>query len=147
MELHAKYTFFAEGARGSLTKELTRLFGLRDKSGPQVYGLGVKELWDVPAEKHKPGRVIHTQGWPLEDAWGGGFLYHQENNQVALGFVVGARLFEPLYLAVRGIPALEDPSCDPRGDRRRPPRVLRGERDQRGRLAVASRSLRSRAAP
>ena len=95
MELHAKYTFFAEGARGSLTKELTRLFGLRDKSGPQVYGLGVKELWDIPAEKHKPGRVIHTQGWPLEDAWGGGFLYHQENNQVALGFVVALDYANP----------------------------------------------------
>jgi electron-transferring-flavoprotein dehydrogenase len=98
MELHAKYTFFAEGARGSLTKELTRIFGLRDKSGPQVYGLGVKELWDVPAEKHKPGRVIHTQGWPLDDAWGGGFLYHQENNQVALGFVVALDYSNP-YLS------------------------------------------------
>jgi electron-transferring-flavoprotein dehydrogenase len=98
MELHAKYTFFAEGARGSLTKELTRIFGLRDKSGSQVYGLGVKELWDVPAEKHKPGRVIHTQGWPLSDAWGGGFLYHQENNQVALGFVVALDYSNP-YLS------------------------------------------------
>ena len=88
IELHARYTFFAEGARGSLTKELTRIFDLRKDSGPQVFGLGVKELWDVPADKHKPGRVIHTQGWPLDDAWGGGFLYHQENNQVALGFVV-----------------------------------------------------------
>src|SRR5829696_7233268 len=95
MELHAKYTFFAEGARGSLTKELARMFGLRDKSGPQVYGLGVKELWDVPAERHKPGRVIHTQGWPLTDAWGGGFLYHQENNQVALGFVVALDYSNP----------------------------------------------------
>jgi electron-transferring-flavoprotein dehydrogenase len=98
MELHAKYTFFAEGARGSLTKELTRIFGLRDKSGPQVFGLGVKELWDVPAEKHKAGRVIHTQGWPLNDAWGGGFLYHQENNQVALGFVVALDYSNP-YLS------------------------------------------------
>ncbi len=88
LELHARYTFFAEGARGHLTKELTRIFDLRKESGPQVFGLGVKELWDVPAENHKPGRVIHTQGWPLDDAWGGGFLYHQENGQVALGFVV-----------------------------------------------------------
>jgi len=88
MELHARYTFFAEGARGHLTKRLTEIFGLRKESGPQVYGIGIKELWDIPAEKHKPGRVIHTQGWPLKDAWGGGFLYHQENNQVALGFVV-----------------------------------------------------------
>ncbi|MGH6705312.1 MAG: electron transfer flavoprotein-ubiquinone oxidoreductase [Sphingomicrobium sp.] len=88
MELHARYTFFAEGARGHLTKELTRIFDLRKDSGPQVYGLGVKELWDVPEGKHQPGRVIHTQGWPLDDAWGGGFLYHQANGQVALGFVV-----------------------------------------------------------
>src|SRR5215207_3198616 len=95
MELHGKYTFFAEGARGSLTKELVRMFGLRDKSGPQVYGLGVKELWDIPADKHKPGRVIHTQGWPLNEAWGGGFLYHQENNQVALGFVVALDYSNP----------------------------------------------------
>ena len=98
IELHARYTFFAEGARGSLTKELTRIFDLRKDSGPQVFGLGVKELWDVPADKHKPGRVIHTQGWPLDDAWGGGFLYHQENNQVALGFVV-ALDYENPYLS------------------------------------------------
>ena len=88
MEIHARYTFMAEGARGHLTKELTRMFDLRKESGPQVYGIGIKELWDIPAERHQPGRVIHTQGWPLDDAWGGGFLYHQENNQVALGFVV-----------------------------------------------------------
>ena len=98
MELHARYTFFAEGARGSLTKRLTEVFKLRDESGPQVYGLGIKELWDIPAERHKPGRVIHTQGWPLRDAWGGGFLYHQENNQVALGFVVSLDYANP-YLS------------------------------------------------
>jgi electron-transferring-flavoprotein dehydrogenase len=98
IELHARYTFLAEGARGSLTKRLTEIFGLRDDSGPQVFGLGVKELWDVPPEKHKPGRVIHTQGWPLDDAWGGGFLYHQENNQVALGFIVSLDYANP-YLS------------------------------------------------
>ncbi len=98
MELHARYTFFAEGARGHLTKRLTEIFELRDESGPQVFGLGVKELWDVPADKHKPGRVIHTQGWPLTDAWGGGFLYHQENGQVALGFVVALDYSNP-YLS------------------------------------------------
>jgi electron-transferring-flavoprotein dehydrogenase len=98
MELHARYTFFAEGARGHLTKRLTEFFSLRDESGPQVFGLGVKELWDVPADKHKPGRVIHTQGWPLSDAWGGGFLYHQENNQVALGFVLSLDYHNP-YLS------------------------------------------------
>ncbi len=98
IELHARYTFFAEGARGHLTKRLSDIFALRKDTGPQTFGLGVKELWDVPAEKHKPGRVIHTQGWPLEDAWGGGFLYHQENNQVALGFVVSLDYANP-YLS------------------------------------------------
>jgi electron-transferring-flavoprotein dehydrogenase len=98
LELHARYTLFAEGARGSLTKELERVFVLRNSSGPQHYGIGIKELWDIPPEKHQPGRVIHTQGWPLDDAWGGGFLYHQENNQVALGFVV-ALDYENPYLS------------------------------------------------
>jgi electron-transferring-flavoprotein dehydrogenase len=98
MELHARYTLFAEGARGHLTKRLTEIFNLREKSGPQVFGLGVKELWDIPPQKHKPGRVIHSQGWPLDDAWGGGFLYHQENNQVALGFVVALDYSNP-YLS------------------------------------------------
>ncbi|MBV9840297.1 MAG: electron transfer flavoprotein-ubiquinone oxidoreductase [Sphingomonadaceae bacterium] len=88
MELRAKYTFFAEGARGHLTKELKRIFDLEANCEPQVYGIGIKELWDIPADKHVPGRVIHTQGWPLDDSWGGGFLYHQADNQVALGFVV-----------------------------------------------------------
>ena len=88
LELHAKYTFFAEGARGHLTKQLKRLFDLEAKCEPQVYGIGLKELWDIDPAKHKAGRVIHSQGWPLDDAWGGGFLYHQANNQVALGFVV-----------------------------------------------------------
>jgi len=89
LELHARYTFFAEGARGHLTKILKRQFALDADSEPQVYGLGMKELWDIDPARHKPGLVIHTQGWPLTDAYGGGFLYHQANGQVALGFVVG----------------------------------------------------------
>ncbi len=89
MELHARYTLFAEGARGHLTKQLKSRFDLEADSEPQVYGLGMKELWDIDPAKHKPGLVIHTQGWPLTDAYGGGFLYHQANGQVALGFVVG----------------------------------------------------------
>ncbi|MEA1013307.1 electron transfer flavoprotein-ubiquinone oxidoreductase [Sphingosinicella sp. LY1275] len=98
MELHGRYTFFAEGARGHLTKELRRIFSLDEENEPQVYGLGLKELWDIDPDKHVPGRVIHTQGWPLDDAWGGGFLYHQENNQVALGFVVALNYRNP-YLS------------------------------------------------
>jgi electron-transferring-flavoprotein dehydrogenase len=90
MELHAKYTLFAEGARGHLTKQLKAKFDLERDCQPQVYGIGIKELWDIDPKKHVPGRVLHTQGWPLSesDSWGGGFLYHQANNQVALGFVV-----------------------------------------------------------
>src|SRR3546814_16913528 len=95
MELHGKYTFFAEGARGHLTKELKRIFKLGENSEPQVYGIGLKELWDIDPAKHTPGRVIHTQGWPLTDAWGGGFLYHQESNKVALGFVVALSYQHP----------------------------------------------------
>ena len=88
MELHAKYTFFAEGVRGSLSKEVMSKFNLRDGVEPQTYAIGIKELWDIEPEKHHPGRVIHTQGWPLSDTVGGSFIYHQENNQLAIGFVV-----------------------------------------------------------
>jgi len=95
LELHAKYTFFAEGVRGHLSKQLIRRFDLARDSEPQVYGIGIKELWDVEPGKHVPGRVIHTQGWPLSDAWGGGFIYHQANNQVALGFVVALSYRNP----------------------------------------------------
>ena len=98
MEIHAKYTFFAEGVRGHLSKELKRIFDLEANCQPQVYGIGLKELWDIDPAKHSPGRVIHTQGWPLDDAWGGGFIYHQENHQVALGFVVALSYKNP-YLA------------------------------------------------
>jgi electron-transferring-flavoprotein dehydrogenase len=95
LELHARYTFFAEGARGHLTKILKRQFDLEANCEPQVYGLGLKELWDIDPKKHVQGRVIHTQGWPLDDAWGGGFLYHQSNGQVALGFVVALSYQNP----------------------------------------------------
>jgi electron-transferring-flavoprotein dehydrogenase len=95
MELQGRYTLFAEGARGHLTKELKRTFALDTNSQPQVYGIGLKELWDVDAAKHLPGRVIHTQGWPLGEAWGGGFLYHQADGQVALGFVVALNYRNP----------------------------------------------------
>ena len=97
MELHAKYTLFAEGARGHLTKRLKAHFDLERDCQPQVYGIGIKELWDIDPEKHVPGRVLHTQGWPLTESnsWGGGFLYHQANNQVALGFVTALDYANP----------------------------------------------------
>jgi electron-transferring-flavoprotein dehydrogenase len=87
--LTGKYTLLAEGARGSLTKQLIRRFSLDAESGPQKYGIGLKELWEVPKEKHRPGLVQHTMGWPLGDATGGGsFLYHFGENLVSVGFVV-----------------------------------------------------------
>ena len=90
IELHARQTVFAEGCRGSLTKSLMQRFGLRDGAQPQTYGLGIKELWEIDPAKHQPGLVVHTVGWPLpSDTYGGSFLYHLENNQVAVGFVVG----------------------------------------------------------
>ncbi len=98
LELHAKYTFFAEGVRGHLSKQLIKHFTLDKDSQPQVYGIGIKELWDILPEKHVAGRVIHTQGWPLSDANGGGFIYHQANNQVALGFVTWLNYSNP-YLS------------------------------------------------
>ena len=90
MELHAKYTVFAEGARGHLGKELIARFRLDEGRDPQTYGIGIKELWEIPPEKAKPGLVVHTAGWPLDEhTYGGGFLYHMEGNKVTLGFVVG----------------------------------------------------------
>jgi len=90
MELHAKYTVFAEGARGHLGKELIAKYQLDEGKDPQTYGIGIKELWEIPAEQAKPGLVVHTAGWPLDGhTYGGGFLYHLEGNKVTLGFVVG----------------------------------------------------------
>ncbi len=99
VELIGRETLFAEGCRGSLTKTLEARFGLRDESGPQTYGLGIKELWEVDPAQHRPGLVVHTIGWPLDAAtYGGSFLYHLENNQVAVGFVVGLDYANP-YLS------------------------------------------------
>lgn len=90
MELHAKQTLFAEGCRGSLTKTLFKRLNLRAQCDPQTYGIGIKELWEIDPAKHQPGKVIHTIGWPLDrKTYGGSFIYHLENNQVAIGFVVG----------------------------------------------------------
>jgi electron-transferring-flavoprotein dehydrogenase len=90
IELHATYTLFAEGCRGSLTKQLEARFGLRDGRDPQTYGIGIKELWEVDPARHHPGHVLHTIGWPVDrHTYGGSFIYHLENNQVAVGFVIG----------------------------------------------------------
>ncbi|HEX2541584.1 MAG TPA: electron transfer flavoprotein-ubiquinone oxidoreductase [Caldimonas sp.] len=99
MELHAKYTVFAEGSRGHLGRQLISRFKLDAGRDPQSYGIGLKELWEVEPAKAQPGLVIHTAGWPLAtDTYGGSFLYHLDNHQVELGFVVGLDYANP-YLS------------------------------------------------
>jgi electron-transferring-flavoprotein dehydrogenase len=99
VELHAKYTLFAEGCRGNLGRQLEAKFDLRKGADPQVYGIGLKELWEIDPSRHRPGLVIHTAGWPLDSkTYGGSFLYHLGSNQVAVGFVVGLGYSNP-YLS------------------------------------------------
>ena len=96
MELRARCTIFAEGCRGSLTKRLMERFKLRDGRDPQTYGIGVKELWEVPKAAHKPGLVVHTTGWPVDSStYGGSFLYHFGENLVAYGMVIGLDYSNP----------------------------------------------------
>ena len=99
VELHARITVFAEGCRGHLTKSLYERFDLRAGADPQTYGIGIKELWEIDPAKHEQGLVVHTLGWPLDrSTYGGSFLYHLEDNQVAVGFVVGLDYTNP-YLS------------------------------------------------
>lgn len=99
IELRAKQTIFAEGCRGSLTKTLMEKFNLRFGCDPQTYGLGVKELWEIPAAQHKQGLIIHTIGWPMDvKTYGGSWMYHFENNLVSIGYVVGLDYSNP-YLS------------------------------------------------
>ncbi|QOW21985.1 electron transfer flavoprotein-ubiquinone oxidoreductase [Novilysobacter avium] len=96
MELHAKYTVFAEGSRGHLGRRLIERFQLDRDSDPQSFGLGIKELWEVDPAKHEPGLVVHTAGWPLDsDTYGGSFVYHADDNKVVVGFVVGLDYTNP----------------------------------------------------
>lgn len=98
MEFHSRATIFAEGCRGHLTKMVSEKFDLRKNAQVQTYGIGLKELWEIPSEKHKPGRVEHTVGWPLDrNTYGGSFLYHlkDETPLVALGFVVALDYTNP----------------------------------------------------
>jgi electron-transferring-flavoprotein dehydrogenase len=96
IELHGKYVFFAEGCRGHLGRRLMDKFRLCERSDPQVYGLGLKELWEIDPKQHRPGLVIHSAGWPLDsDTYGGSFLYHMEDRFVSVGFVVGLSYANP----------------------------------------------------
>jgi electron-transferring-flavoprotein dehydrogenase len=99
IELHARQTLFAEGCRGHLSKQLMEHFDLREGVDPQTYGIGIKELWEIDPAKHKEGLVVHTTGWPMDrKTYGGSFLYHLENNQVSVGYVVGLDYENP-YLS------------------------------------------------
>ena len=99
MELLGKYTIFAEGARGHLGKQLIERFHLDEGQDPQTYGIGVKELWEIDPARHQPGFVMHSAGWPMEnDTYGGAFLYHMEDNKIALGFITGLGYSNP-YLS------------------------------------------------
>jgi electron-transferring-flavoprotein dehydrogenase len=96
MALHAKYTVFAEGARGHLGKQLISRFKLDEGKDPQTYGLGIKEVWEIDPSRHTPGFVMHTAGWPLDNStYGGAFMYHMEDNKVAIGFVTGLNYSNP----------------------------------------------------
>ena len=99
MELHGKYTIFAEGARGHLGKQLIAKFQLDAGRDPQTYGIGVKEVWEIDPQRHQPGFVMHTAGWPMDNStYGGAFLYHMEDNKVSLGFITGLDYANP-YLS------------------------------------------------
>ena len=96
IELHSKYVFFAEGCRGHLGRQLMERYRLNANSDPQVYGIGLKELWEIEPKKHQAGLVIHSAGWPLDaDTYGGSFLYHMEDRLVSVGFVVGLAYTNP----------------------------------------------------
>jgi electron-transferring-flavoprotein dehydrogenase len=99
MELHAKYTIFAEGSRGHLGRQLIGRYKLDEGRDPQSYSIGIKEVWEIDPSRHEPGLALHSAGWPLDEmTYGGSFLYHMENNQVAIGFVVGLDYSNP-YLS------------------------------------------------
>ena len=139
MELLGKYTLFAEGARGSLTKQLIAKFSLDAGSEPPKFGIGLKEVWQIDPARHQKGLIQHSFGWPLDNSTGGGsFLYHYDDNLVAVGFVVHLNLRRSVSVAVRRIPALQDPSGDPHPVRGRQAAGLWRARHHRGRLSVGA---------
>ena len=98
MDIRAKVTIFTDGVRGNLTKSLVRQLGLDDGKSPQVYAIGIKELWEVPAGRAQPGRVVHTMGFPLRnEEFGGGFIYSMPDNLVSLGLVTGLDYKDPMF--------------------------------------------------
>ena len=139
MELRGKYVLIAEGARGSLAKQLIAQFGLDDGREPQKYGIGLKELWQVEPEKHQPGLVQHSFGWPLDNTTGGGsFLYHFEDNLVAVGFVVHLNYKNPYLSPFEEFQRFKTHPLIAPTLRGRQAHLLWRARDHRGRLAVGA---------
>ena len=108
IEIHSKFTLFAEGCRGHLGKKLIREFDLRKEAQHQTYGIGLKELWEVKPEKSEPGNVMHSIGWPLDqETYGGSFLYHLDKNLVSIGFVIGLDYKTHIYPLMRNFKDLK----------------------------------------
>jgi electron-transferring-flavoprotein dehydrogenase len=140
IELHAKQTVFSEGCRGSLTKTLFDRFNLRDGTDPQTYGIGIKELWEVDPSVHQEGLVLHTIGWPVDSStYGGSFLYHLENNQISVGYVIGLDYQNPHLSPFDEFQRFKThPKIRPWATRR-----LRRARYQRRRVSVDSKTCLS----
>ena len=141
MELRGKYTLFAEGARGSLSKILGKRFGLHEGREPQKFGIGLKELWELPPDKHHKGLVLHGFGWPLDNDTGGGlFMYHWGENYCSIGFVVHLNYTNPYLEPFERIPARQDPSRHPEISGRRQAHRLWRARHHRRRLPVGAQA-------
>ena len=142
MELHGKYVFIAEGVRGSLAKEIIARFNLSEGRQPQKFGLGMKELWEVTPEAHRPGQVTHTMGWPLGLKTGGGsFMYHFDKNLVSVGFVVHLNYDNPYLYPYAEFSAFQASSLDRARPARRPAHRLWRACHHRRRLAVGPEAL------
>ena len=142
MELRAKYTLFAEGARGNLAKQLMAKFALAGGSEPQKFGLGLKELWQVAPEKHRKGLVQHTFGWPLDNSTGGGsFLYHLDDNLVSVGFVLHLNYSNPYLSPFEEFQRFKTHPLRARDVRRRQAACLRRARLDRRRLPVGAQAV------
>jgi len=136
MNLLGKYTLFAEGARGSLSKVLGKEFRLHEGREPQKFGIGLKELWELPQGQHKPGLVLHGFGWPLDDKTGGGlFMYHWGQNYCSVGFVIHLN-YQTRIWTLPGIPTFKDASPGSQVLGRRKAHRLRGARHHGRRLPV-----------
>ena len=147
MELLGKYTLFAEGARGSLTKQLIAKFSLDANSEPPKFGIGLKEVWEIDPAKHQKGLIQHSFGWPLNNSTGGGsFLYHYDDNKVAVGFVVHLNYDDPYLSPFDEFQRFKTHPAIRTAVRRRQAARLWRARHHRGRLSVGAAADVSRAA-